>query len=161
MVEAVSLSNEVNGLKIRLDPSQKDHSDLLVTLGDSAKVEAAWLTLYLGRIALGLRNAIEHSSERDPEQNGLAIDFPGYWSAERKHLRTNQKLPAFNWVTQVAADISWTPKSSLAAGRGLVLPNSKPPGAESFLMTVESLKRCLVLISLVLTGCKSHLKLTY
>ena len=41
------------------------------------------------------------------------------------------------------------------------LPSQVPDAAKGLVLTPESLKRCLVLISLVLEGCKSHLKIAY
>ena len=97
------------------------------------------MTLYLGKLALMLRNAIQHGTDRVVRE-GLLLETPGYWTEERR---------AFKWVRDNAKEVSWRSSG--------FLPDTVPSAANSFMLTPASLHRCLVLLSLVMRGAFSQL----
>ena len=128
--------------------SEKDRVIAAVTSVLGPTKRAALMTLYLGKIGLMLRNAIEHGSDR-VKGDSLEIDCSGYWNEKRGKKRVRK------WIKDKAKDrnVDWRSKGSI--------PPDEPLAAKGLVLTSESLKRCMVLISLVLKGCKSHLKIPY
>jgi hypothetical protein len=142
IVKRITYAEEVRGLSIDLSPRDPQaHAEQLAALADCNNRNAACMTLYLGKIALMLRNAVEHGTDL-VEGEVLRVDTPGYWKERRGVL---------DRLKEYAQDVSWRCNSSL--------PSDLPSVANSFVLTPASLKRCLVLLSLVLHGAFSHLGL--
>ncbi len=128
--------------------SEKDRVIAAVTSVLGPTKRAALMTFYLGKIALMLRNAIEHGSDRVAGE-ALEIDCSGYLTQPR-----GNKPTILQWDREKAGSINkWRSEASL--------PPEEPDAALGLILTPQSLKRCMVLISLVLQGCKSHLGITY
>jgi hypothetical protein len=147
IVTLMSSAPAVSGVSVTLHPATpQEHARQLAALADRSKHNAACMTLYLGKIALMLRNAVEHGTDRVGRE-GLLLETPGYWTEER-WLRKN-RLPVFDWVRATATQVSWRSRASL--------PATLPGAANAFLLTPASLQRCLVLMSLVLHAGFSQL----
>ena len=102
------------------------------------------MTLYLGKVALMLRNAVEHGTDR-VRRDGLLVDTTHYWDQNRGGK------PILTWLTDTATQpqVSWRFATSL--------PATLPSAANEFLLTPDSLHRCLTLLSLVMHGAFSQL----
>jgi hypothetical protein len=112
------------------------------TLANPKNTAAACMTLFLGKLAIMFRNAIEHGNES--VVNGrLHIHTEQYWANKRGNGNV------FDWLLHTAKKISW-PSS---------LPAALPKSATSFVLTPASLQRSLTLMSLVLQSTFRHLKL--
>ena len=142
-----------DGIEITLTPATPAvHAMQLAKLDCAGSKESALLTMVLGKIALSLRNFMEHGLDEPSEDHGLLIDSSEYWSMERRlQLQGNAGKPCdvLSWLKKVAAHLKW---------RG-DLPASVPVAANTLLLDTASLRRCLVLMSLVLHGANRHLGL--
>ncbi|MBL8793294.1 MAG: hypothetical protein JNM56_05270 [Planctomycetia bacterium] len=118
------------------------HAGQLATLADRTNPEAARMTLYLAKLVLMLRNAIEHGTD-ELVSEGLLIKSPGYWTQQRG------RGGVFQWLKHNAAH--WRSGSSL--------PPTFPNKANAFVLTPASLHRCLVLVALVLYASYSQLSI--
>ncbi len=102
------------------------------------------MTLYLGKVVLMLRNAVEHGTDHVAKE-GLLIESPGYWKQKREG-----KI-ILDWLKDKAKQVSWRP--------GSPLPLMQPKAANSFLLTPASLQRCVVMLTLVMHAGFSQLQL--
>ncbi|MHB1424701.1 MAG: hypothetical protein ACYC3I_16145 [Gemmataceae bacterium] len=142
LLPRMSSATEVNGFRVTLNPGTPEvHARQLAALADRSNRNAECMTLYLGKLALMLRNAIEHGTD-EVVKEGLLIDASGYW---------NERGGVLRWLRTNADQLSWKLRTQL--------PSALPDAANSFLLTPASLKRCLVLLSLVLRAGFSHLQL--
>jgi hypothetical protein len=142
IVSRVSLATEVSGVCVTLNPATPSvHAKQLADLANKRK-EAACMTFYLGKVALELRNAIEHGLDSVVE-GGLRVDCPGQWEGKGE-----PKLVQLNREAEVAPP--WRAFSQL---KGLSLPST----ANAILLTPASLQRCLMLLSLVMHAGFNHL----
>jgi hypothetical protein len=140
LVSRICIGSGVSHNWVTLNPaSPTEHSVQLFRLADQSSPNAACLTLYLGRIALMLRNAIEHGTDRVAKE-GLLMECPGYWEKDSN---------PFKWTKDKAYRLNWRFERDL--------PAAVPSGAKGFLLTPASLHRCLVLLSLVLHAGLNHL----
>jgi hypothetical protein len=149
LAEITTRAPDVNGFSITLTPASPGvQADQLMRLSDGNDKRAALMTLYLGKIGLMLRNAIEHGSDR-VKGDSLEIDCSGYWNEKRA------KKPVREWIKDKAreSNVNWRAKGSI--------PPDVPLAAKRLMLTSESLKRCMVLISLVLKSCKDHIYTSY
>ncbi len=145
----MSSAGEVTGVSVNLrPPTPQVHARQLAALADRSSANAAYMTLYLGKIALMLRNATEHGIDRVVRE-GLLLEMPGYWTEERGPR--NNRLPVFDWLKATATQEHWRSRT--------LLPARLPSAANAFLLTPASLQRCVVLLSLVLHAAFSHLGL--
>ena len=148
LMSRICTASEVRGVRVNLKPATpQEQARYSTVLANRQNSQAACMTLYLGKIALMLRNAIEHGSDRVTSM-GLLVEFPGYWSEIRDKRR---REVVFDWDNRVARELNWPSKSAM--------PTKLPPRANEFLLTSASLHRCLVLLSLVLRAGLSHLGL--
>jgi hypothetical protein len=151
IVTRMSSASEVSGVSVSLDPATPQvHARQLAALADPSSHNAACMTLYLGKIALILRNAVEHGTARVVGE-GLLLETRGYWVKGRFYKGEKKKIPNLEWDQKTKADLNWRPGASL--------PATLPIPAETFLLTPASLRRCLTLLSLVMRGAISHLHL--
>jgi hypothetical protein len=144
IVARMSSAGEVAGVSVNLQPpTPQVHARQLGALADSSSPEAACMTLYLGKVALMLRNAIEHGTDR-VQGNGLLVDTTNYWED-----RAGKSV--LDWLRDTATQtqVSWR--------SGPLLPATLPGAANAFVLTPTSLHRCLVLLSLVINAGLSHL----
>jgi hypothetical protein len=149
IVARMTSAGEVTGVSVSLhQPTPQIHARQLAVLADRSSDSAACMTLYLGKIALMLRNAVEHGTDRVGRE-GLLLETSGYWTEERGPR--NNRLPVFDWLRATAAQVSWRSSTSL--------PTRFPSAANMFLLTPVSLQRCLTLLSLVMHGASSQLQI--
>lgn len=147
IVAGMSSAGEVAGVSVNLQPATpQEQARQLVAVADRSNQSAACMTLYLGKIALMLRNAVEHGSDR-VVRGGLLLDTSGYWAEERGR----PPVTVFDWLRTTARQQSWRSKASL--------PTTLPNAASTFLLTPASLRRCLVLMALTMKAAFSHLRL--
>lgn len=148
IVARMSSATEVAGVSINLQPpTPQEHARQLSALADRSNRNAACMTLYLGKVALMLRNAVEHGTDR-VVRDGLLLETPGYWTEERGPR--NNRLPVFDWLRDAALrQASWRSSTSL--------PTTLPGAANALLLTPGSLHRCVVLLTLVMHGGFSQL----
>jgi hypothetical protein len=111
-------------------------------LADRFREDAACTTLYLGKLVLMLRNAIEHGTDRD-WGNGLLLDCGHYW------VQPRGRRPVVDWLNEKAHNPPWRATASL--------PRAVPNSANALVLSPASLQRCLVLLSLVLHAARSQL----
>jgi hypothetical protein len=146
ILSEISSVAEVHGVSLTFSPvSPSVHAKQLTDLADWRNEKAACMTFYLGKVALQLRNAIEHGSDRVVAA-GLRVDCPGIWAG----------APGMS-LSQLQQEARKRPQWRLESQ--LRHLSSIPPAANALLLTPASLQRCLVLISLVLHGARSHLQL--
>jgi hypothetical protein len=147
MLSAMSTATELSGVSVTLSPaSPSAHARQLTDLTDKKNNNAACMTFYLGKIAIQLRNAIEHGTDRVVSEDNLIVDCPGTWAGNPG--------PSFPRLVQEAGrNPKWHDESRIRCLPGV------PPAANAILLTRASLKRCLVLLSLVLEAGFSHLQL--
>ncbi len=160
LIAEIISAPQVRAIRLTLDPASPSEQARQISLvSNNSRKDAALICLYLGKIALMLRNAIEHGFDQ-VAGDGLEVDCSGYWSEMRKlpaqqhHQAGPQYVPIFDWDKQCSCN-TWRSDHLLQQ------MNAVPQSARSLILTPESLKRCLVLLSLVLEGCKSHLGLKY
>lgn len=155
IVALMSSAPGVSGVSITLHPATpQEQARQLANLADRSNNAAACMTLFLGKIALMLRNAVEHGTD-EVRREGLLVDSPGYWTETRFSKEQNKYVPVFpDWLTEAAAKTGWL----LTLGRPS-LPPTLPSAANSFMLTPASLHRCLVLLSLVMRAAFSHLRI--
>jgi hypothetical protein len=147
ILSQMSTASEVSGVSVTFSPmTTSAHAKQLADLADKQNDKAACMTFYLGKIALQLRNAIEHGIDR-VESTDLIVDCPGTWAGNPG--------PSVARLVQEAGQIpQWHCESQIRGFR------QEPPAAKALLLTRASLKRCLVLLSLVLKAGFSHLQLS-
>lgn len=114
------------------------------SLANRYREDAACMTLYLGKLVLMLRNAIEHGTDQVTGE-ALLVDTTHYWEQKRAGK------PILTWLIETARQVSWRSQASL--------PTTLPSAANAFLLTPASLHRCLALLSLVMHGAFSHLSI--
>lgn len=143
--------------------SAADHARHIRDLSQANKA-ARLISLYLGRLALMLRNAIEHGSDK-VDGASLLIDYSGYWKEKReekyltnssgyKHAIAKGVEPVLAWDKDISSDVQW-PSSALLSKILKV-----PTGANNLRLTSGSLHRCMKLASLVLLSSDTHLHLS-
>ncbi len=140
----------VTGVSITLTPCDPSaHARQLAALSQAGNAAAATMTLYLGKVALALRNYIEHGHD-EVCGDRLRIDGTHYWMTMRGPKSTYQ------WVRDEAASVTpaWR-HTPLLAG---MLPTPPVP-ANGLLLSAASLRRCLTLLTCVLQGGIGHLRL--
>ncbi len=140
IIALMSSAVEVTDVSVSLHPATPQvHARQLATLADCSNYNAACVTLYLGKVALMLRNAVEHGTDRVVRER-LVLETPGYWT---------ERGGVLQWLTGKADEVSWRSKSSL--------PRTLPSAANAFLLTSDSLYRCVVLLTLVMHAGRSQL----
>jgi len=152
-------AEELAGVSVNLQRKPHAHALQLGALADRNE-KAACMTLYLGKIALMLRNAIEHGADEVVGAE-LLVKTPGYWKVlrgykgkgEQGRYAKPKRIPIFEWHGKTASGVAWRSRDLLPKNEHL------PTAANEFLLTPASLHRCLVLMSLVLHGAFSHLDL--
>jgi hypothetical protein len=148
IVMRMSTAPDVAGVSVNLQPpTPQVHAQQLAALADATKHKAACMVLYLGKLALILRNAVEHGADRVTPQ-GLVIDTKHFWD-EYRPRKSNDKVLA--WLHKTAVQVTWTSKTPL--------PLTLPSAANAFILTPASLHRCLVLLSLVIRGGFGQLRI--
>ncbi len=143
--------NGVEGSSVTLDPPTPSvHANQLAELADPSNQKAACLTFYLGKLAIQLRNAIEHGIDHVVSE-GLRVDCGGAWT-EIPSLRLQN-------LKNEAADKKTKPPSQWRLEKELGNLKYVPDSAKALMLTPTSLKRCLVLLSLVLHAGLRQLQL--
>ncbi len=143
LISVISTAPEMNGLgvEVRFNSLTPAYQAKQINALTQCSKQAAYMSLCLGKIAIMLRNAIEHGLD-EPKKDGLMIDCSGYWKERRK---------PHDWNLRNSHENEW---------RGeFPLPSQLPPTANGFLLTPASLECCLVLVSLVLKASRKQLGL--
>lgn len=158
VAERIRTTPALAGFNISLAPSTPNaHARQLRAVAESTD-EARTLTLFLGRVALEFRNVIEHGIEL-PMPQGLLIQNEDMWQSKRDYARKGKKggdkrpesVSLLEWIRRTATDQDWSRKA--------LLPATVPQAGTGVLLDTDSLGRCLVLISLLIAGAQTHLKL--
>jgi hypothetical protein len=151
LVREVSRERGFGGMNITLTPATPaDHARQLEQLSKVGDLTAARMTFYLGKVALIIRNFIEHGHEY-PENGCLNINNSEFWYTTRTPLFPRKGRPEvlLTWLKREAKAVMW---------HG-VFPSKAPGAAEELLLDGTSLRKCLVLMSLVLHAAHRHLNL--
>src|SRR5579884_1594665 len=83
IVARIASAREVAGVSLSLSPATPQvHAGQLAALADRSSHNAACMTLYFGKVALMLRNAVEHGTDR-VLRDGLLVDTAHYWGQSR------------------------------------------------------------------------------
>jgi hypothetical protein len=150
LVSRLSSAPEIDPETVVLAPGspaeQASQASRLARTGDAKSV---CLALYLGKMAIMLRNAVEHGRDR-VDRDRLVIDCRGYWEQERPEVMTRDRnyLPIPDWNVDCAGKVGWRHAARL--------PAALPAQANSLVLTPASLARCLTLLSLVLQAGDRH-----
>ena len=88
LIEKIVDAHKANGITVTLKPaSPREHAEQLRDVSKNPDEGAAKVSLSLGKIALMLRNAIEHGSDRVAGE-ALEINCSGYWAQPRGGKRS-------------------------------------------------------------------------
>jgi hypothetical protein len=158
VAERIRTSPALVGLELTLVPSTPNAHARQLRMVTEQSERARMLTLFLGRVALEIRNFIEHGIE-EPEGQGLLIRNEDMWETKRDYIAKGKKggnrrprsVSLLEWIRLTARDQNWPRTAELPA---VVLP-----AASGLILDTASLGRCLVLISLLVAGSQAHLDL--
>jgi hypothetical protein len=142
------------GVTLTLNPtSPQDHFISLDQISQNSDCSRS-MTLCLGRLSIGLRNFVEHGVGEVCDR-GILVRNDEFWETPRAYTTikkpTSVNCPLRVWIKKTATDLSYPDASKL--------PAKVPVSANQLLLTHDSLWKTLVMISLLLQGAKSHLRL--
>lgn len=159
IAERIRTVPALTGIELSLFPSSPNaQAKQLLAVAEPSE-RARTLTMFLGRVALELRNFVEHGIEV-PQEQALLIRNEDMWQSKRDYVRKGKKggdrrsqsVSLLEWIKLTAADQNWS--------RQTALPATVPQAAAGLILDTDSLGRCLVLISLLVAGSQAHLRLS-
>jgi hypothetical protein len=158
VVERIQTVPTLAGLNLTLNPPTPNLHARQFRMVTEPTERARTLTLFLGRVALEVRNFIEHGIEV-PDEKGLLVRNEEMWQTKRDYVakgkkggnKSPQRVSLIEWIRRTATDQNWP--------RAPQLPAAVPAAASGLLLDAASLGRCLVLVSLLVAGSHAHLQL--